>query len=233
VSSLLQLARTFKTEHKIAGWYASEKVHGVRCFWDGGLSRDIPICTVPWANLAVKHRLVATGLWTRYGDVIVAPDWFLNQLPPFPLDGVLHCVPGARSWRGVEYAVFDSPPLSTVFASRNITGPNYSKAIDEMEILAWIKKLDESRLTEYVFTPPDAKFEEVLVFLKENLESQGRIYLHRHTKLPNDETAARQQVARLLERAPRGLVLRNPRASYATRRTNNVLMVKHANTQIS
>ncbi len=49
---LLQLAHNYKPDkHKIAGWYISEKLDGTRCFWDGGLSRDVPTDQVPWASI--------------------------------------------------------------------------------------------------------------------------------------------------------------------------------------
>lgn len=244
--SLVQLAHKFQADrNKVAGWYASEKLDGTRCFWDGGLSRDIATPAVPWANLDKSYKPVATGLWSRYGNVITAPDWFLNQLPPFPLDGELHCgrntlqklrsiigehKPDEKAWKAVEYAVFDSPSLLSVFATRKITGTNYTKNINYQEVRAWMNGLDECRLAEYVMTPPDAKFEEVLVFLRENLESEGRIYLHGQTKLDLDEDEAQKQLRKLFEKVTseggEGLILRHPYANYETKRTRNVLKYK-------
>ena len=243
---LLQQAHKLDPDRaKVGGWYASEKLDGTRCFWDGGLSRDIATQAVPWANLDKSFKPVASGLWSRYGNVIAAPDWFLNQLPPYPLDGELHCGRNTlqklrsiigehkadeKAWKAVEYAVFDSPSLMTVFGSRKITGTNYSKVIDENEVQKWISSLSDCRLAEYVSTPPDAKFEEVLVFLKENLESEGRIYLHGQTKLDLDEETAQKQLTKLFEKVVgeggEGLILRHPYARYETKRTRNVLKYK-------
>lgn len=244
--SLVQLAHKFNPDRaKVAGWYASEKLDGTRCFWDGGLSRDIATRAVPWANLDKSFKPVATGLWSRYGNVIAAPDWFLNQLPPFPLDGELHCgrknfqklrsivgkhTPDPVAWEAVEFAVFDSPSLLSVFATRKISGTQYTKSINYQDVRAWMNTLDESRIAEYVMTPPDARFEEVLVFLKENLESEGRVYLHGQTKLDADEELAREQLDRLFEKVTEagaeGLVVRHPYAVYETKRTRNVLKYK-------
>src|SRR4030042_5487979 len=91
----LMLANKYKRE-KIAGWWVSEKLDGTRAFWDGGVSRGVPTSQVPWANTvnpktgeSKKVKTLATGLWSRYGNPIIAPDWWLNQLPTCLLDGEL------------------------------------------------------------------------------------------------------------------------------------------------
>jgi hypothetical protein len=87
---LLQLADRYDPrKHYVAGWFVSEKLDGTRCFWDGGISRGLPTEQVPWASIIdpktgqkkTKIKPVATGLWSRYGNPIMAPDWWLNQLP--------------------------------------------------------------------------------------------------------------------------------------------------------
>lgn len=79
--------------------WISEKLDGVRAFWDG------------------------RQLWSRRGKVWNAPAWFLAQLPPdLPLDGELWIGRGqfeytsgvCRSsrqddWERVQYMVFDTP----------------------------------------------------------------------------------------------------------------------------
>jgi DNA ligase-1 len=105
----LQLAHTYKpAKHKIVGWWVSEKLDGMRCFWDGGITRGMRTVDVPWAGLyygsnhkkdgvcvegQLKEKIkpIATGLWSRAGNPIVsAPDWFLDKLPVgIPLDGEL------------------------------------------------------------------------------------------------------------------------------------------------
>jgi hypothetical protein len=53
--------------------FVSEKYDGFRAWWDGGVSRGLPITAVPWANKNKKDRLlrepVSTGLWSFYGNV--------------------------------------------------------------------------------------------------------------------------------------------------------------------
>lgn len=81
------------------GWRMSEKFDGVRAIWDG------------------------EQLTTKRGHLIVAPDWFLQQLPKFALDGelwvarqafatvssiVLSQTPDKR-WKAVQYLIFEAP----------------------------------------------------------------------------------------------------------------------------
>jgi len=245
MSAFLQLAHKYEADrYEVAGWYASEKLDGTRCFWDGGLTRDRATPAVPWANLDKSYKPVATGLWSRYGNVIAAPDWFLNQLPCFPLDGELYAnsLEEGRSvlgeheadpeaWKAVSYAVFDSPPLPSVFKTRRINDPNFQKNISFSDIEAWMKNsIDDSILAEYVSTPPEATFEETLVFLNENLESEGRIYLHHQTKLDLDEERARKQLDGLFRKVTsaggEGLVVRHPHTCYEPKRSRNVLKYK-------
>jgi DNA ligase-1 len=135
----LQLAHTYVPgKQNIAGVYVSEKLDGQRAFWDGGISRGILASEVPWSNTAKdKHAFKSTGLWSRYGKVIHAPDWWLDSLPEMLLDGELYAgrekfqhvesvcrnQSGTSDWHGIQYMVFDSPPWLTVFGDRDIYHP--------------------------------------------------------------------------------------------------------------
>jgi len=140
----LQLAHTFDPEkHCVAGWYLSEKLDGMRCYWDGGISRGKLCSQVAYANISKDYRRVtppiATGLWSRYAKPIMAPDWFLDQLPEgIPLDGELYlgrkqfqalmsCVkkldPGPE-WDDVQYKVFDIPSDQQMFRVGRIKNNN-------------------------------------------------------------------------------------------------------------
>src|SRR5205809_6855024 len=96
MSEFLMLAHKYVPERdseRIKGWYCSQKLDGVRAMWDGGVSRGLLASEVPWANVEKDYRYIeenrATGLWSRLGKVIHAPDWFLDQLPLYPMDGEL------------------------------------------------------------------------------------------------------------------------------------------------
>ena len=109
----LQLAQTYKPgKSDIGGWFISEKLDGTRCLWDGGASRGLRTEDVPYAsvidpktgNRKGKVKTFATGLWSRYGNPVVCPDWFLDSLPACPLDGELWAGAGGSSCAGRSVA---------------------------------------------------------------------------------------------------------------------------------
>jgi DNA ligase-1 len=90
------------------GWLLSEKLDGVRAYWDG------------------------KQLLSRLGNLYHAPDWFLAGLPTEPLDGELwlgrkqfqRTVSIVRRqdkkdhWKEIRYVVFDAPKLDQGFEKR-------------------------------------------------------------------------------------------------------------------
>ncbi len=84
----------------VAGWFASEKLDGVRAYWDG------------------------REFWTRGGKRIDAPSWFTADLPTgIALDGEIHAGRGCletakltvqhgKHWLAVEFVTFDAPGAS-------------------------------------------------------------------------------------------------------------------------
>jgi len=60
----LLLLETYKDQN-ITGWVMSEKLDGIRAYWDG------------------------KNLISRGGNIIHAPKWFLKDYPPFEIDGEL------------------------------------------------------------------------------------------------------------------------------------------------
>jgi DNA ligase-1 len=107
-SSQLQKAFVYKGDEKIQGFYMSEKLDGIRGYWDG------------------KHLL------TRKGNIINAPKWFIKNFPPFELDGelwskrnnfefiqstVLKKTPD-KSWEKITYNIFEVPNQKGNFPKR-------------------------------------------------------------------------------------------------------------------
>jgi len=107
--SPLTLARPVPQGWDPQGWLISEKLDGVRAWWDG---RDLRF---------------------RSGKPIAAPRWFLADLPAYPLDGELWLGRGTfealvsavrrqsptdAAWRSVGYHVFESPGSPGTFANR-------------------------------------------------------------------------------------------------------------------
>jgi DNA ligase-1 len=106
--ALLLLAESWDNELDLRGWWMSEKLDGVRAFWDG------------------KRFL------SRQGNIYLAPDWFLEGLPGTPLDGELwidrktfqRTVSIVRRqdksdlWKEVRYLIFDAPEHDAEFEAR-------------------------------------------------------------------------------------------------------------------
>jgi DNA ligase-1 len=61
----LLLAHRWENDTDLTGWWMSEKLDGVRAYWDG-------------------RRFLS-----RLGNEYFAPAWFIEGLPPIPLDGEL------------------------------------------------------------------------------------------------------------------------------------------------
>lgn len=104
----LLLAHSWDQSTDLSGWWMSEKLDGVRAYWDG-------------------QRLIS-----RQGNAFVAPDWFLEGLPPDPLDGelwggrkrfqrtvsIVRRQDGGREWKEIQFVVFDAPGLAQPFEER-------------------------------------------------------------------------------------------------------------------
>lgn len=102
------LAHKWETDVDLRGWWMSEKLDGVRAYWDG------------------------TQFLSRQGNVFHAPDWFKAGLPDHPLDGELwsgrkkfqRTVGIVRRqdktdlWKEIRYVVFDAPAHSGPFEDR-------------------------------------------------------------------------------------------------------------------
>ncbi len=126
-----------------AGWFVSEKLDGVRAFWDGGISRGMLASQVPYSNTVKDvNPQTATGLWSRTGKVIHAPDWWLDELPNFPLDGELFLGRGkfqetystiakyvGGDWKGITYKIFDSPPYRAFIKPRTVKVRDYEFSV--------------------------------------------------------------------------------------------------------
>lgn len=104
----LLLAHKWEVEVDLTGWWLSEKLDGVRAYWDG------------------------TQFLSRLGNRFHAPEWFVEGLPSTPLDGELW---GGRKlfqrtvgivkrqdksplWRDLAYVVFDAPAHGGTFEER-------------------------------------------------------------------------------------------------------------------
>lgn len=246
----LMLAHTFeKKKHRIGGHYISEKRDGHRVLWDGGITRGLLKHDVPWANTAKDERFrefqIATGMWSRYGNVIHAPDWFLNCLPKIPLDGegytrrgpggrqeaasIMKChIPDAR-WMDIRFRVFDMPPIEKIFADGYMTNINYKKLF--YDIVPWIKK--RMAKIKYKFdyrVSPDIKFFTVYKLLQKWLKNCDVAIVEQQTQLPYPQDkaleVAMKMCADITDEKGEGCIIRNPDMPYACERVHHMLKLK-------
>ena len=170
----LLLANVWDPSLDPTGWWMSEKYDGLRGYWDG-------------------HKL-----WTRQGNLIHAPDYFLAELPhDIALDGELWVGHGkfeetisiVRSdrpddrWKRVHFMVFDAPQAKGTF---------------------------EERLQFLRATLPEAnRF--VRVVTQERCQSAAQLL------------ARRDQIVKM---GGEGLMLRKPESAYEPRRSPTLLKVK-------
>jgi DNA ligase 1 len=104
----LLLAHPWDTETDLTGWWMSEKLDGVRAWWDG-------------------RRFLS-----RQGNIYHAPAWFTECLPNVSLDGELWLDRKAfqrtvsivrrhdqsEHWRQITFAIFDAPKVHGTFEDR-------------------------------------------------------------------------------------------------------------------
>ena len=105
----LLLANVYREGVDLDRYWVSEKLDGVRAYWDG-------------------ERLLS-----RKGNPINAPPWFVEHYPRVPLDGELWMgrgaferlsgavrrqVPDDAQWRGIRFMVFDLPASPATFDRR-------------------------------------------------------------------------------------------------------------------
>lgn len=105
----IQLASTFRDDIDINNYWVSEKLDGVRAYWDG------------------KHLI------SRKGNQFQSPKWFTKGFPKIPLDGELwiarnkfELVSGIvrtkkgtkQAWKQISFMIFDEPASQKNFTER-------------------------------------------------------------------------------------------------------------------
>lgn len=232
----LMLAKPYvPNKHDVQGWYASEKLDGIRAWWDGGCTRGMPAHMVPWANTAkdarLRHDVTATGLWTRYGKVIRCPPSFTAGFPPVSLDGELYL--GRRQWQElssivrsheasparweqVRYMVFDAPPFEAVLGSGTVNTPVY-KHLFSSSMAKWC--YDHGAIQ-----TPFRAFETQLKWLNDLLGSCTAAPVEQLKVETLDDVDRR--LDQVVQDAGEGLMLRKPRSFWEPKRSSTLLKVK-------
>ncbi|MBU1668576.1 DNA ligase [bacterium] len=95
----LLLLKSYKNDVNVTGWLMSEKLDGVRAYWDG-------------------KRLIS-----RSGKEFAVPKWFVKDFPPFEIDGelwtkredfenivsIVNQQSAHDGWKDITYQIFEVP----------------------------------------------------------------------------------------------------------------------------
>ncbi|KAJ3142541.1 hypothetical protein HK100_001794 [Physocladia obscura] len=194
----LLLAQKFEpTKTDPTGWWISEKLDGVRAFWDHERQEFV----------------------SRLGNLFTAPDWFKEAMPKnISLDGELFGGRGKFSetvsvvktnnsphWRKIEYQIFDSPsmasqPFEDRIAKLNALYP--SKAASFLSSQSSLPSSSSSTATK---------------------NSHIKIVVHEKCKNLQHVLALLKTVE---SKGGEGLMLREPQSHYIGKRSNTLLKVK-------
>ncbi len=117
-STELMLPEVYTEEKDVSGWLMSEKLDGVRGYWDG------------------------KKLLSKNGIVFYPPVAFIRDLPPFPLEGEIWGGRGSfeqtvsivkkqqphNGWLQLKFAIFDVPKVPSGFTERIAKADNWFAA---------------------------------------------------------------------------------------------------------
>jgi DNA ligase-1 len=203
--SILMESQTYASlKHYVAGWLLSIKLDGMKGFWIPS-ARGMPTCDIPWSS--DKKDRISTGLFSRYGNEIAAPDWFLDILPPFAVVGELWLGPKQfqdlvsitktetpdERWKDIRFKIFDSPK-------------GFGDEIDQ----------------KFYF--------EVYPFLQNNIKESFNVQVINQKKLPLSSKEYKAVIDTEMERAlaqgHEGLMLRDPLSLWEKKRSRNILKLK-------
>ena len=141
-ATTLQKAKTYKGYENIKGWYMSEKLDGIRGYWNG------------------KYFL------SKNGNKIYAPKWFTKNFPSYELDGefwskradfeniqsiILDDTP-SKQWREISYHIFEAPNQDGDFTKRLENVKNYfaKSRLNHVQIIKQIRCKDKSHLEKFM-----------------------------------------------------------------------------------
>ncbi len=169
------LAHSWDNYIDLSGWWMSEKLDGVRAYWDG------------------------TQFISRQGNVYLAPEWFVEDLPrDVHLDGelwigrkafnrtvsIVRRQDKSKDWQEVMYVVFDAPKVEDVFEAR----------------MAYLQQLLDETQPKYA---------------RPHVQERCRDANHLKDELKRVEASGGE-----------GLMLREPKSNYEAGRSSTLLKVK-------
>lgn len=163
----LLLAKVYRGEVNLAEYWVSEKLDGVRGYWNG------------------------KQLLTRQGHPIAAPSWFTQGLPGIELDGELWIARGQfdrvsatirsqlvpdLAWRDVKYMLFDLPGHNGTFDTRLDELKMIVRQVDQpwIQLIRQQKISSVDRLTKHLDEIVSGGGEGLMLHRSASLYQQGR-----------------------------------------------------------
>lgn len=131
----LTLAQVYPDGMDPSGYWVSEKLDGVRAYWDG------------------------SKLWFRSGQPVGAPAWFTRGFPPQPLDGELWLGRGEfellsgivrkveavdAEWKQVKFMLFELPLAPGTFTERK----DQLQRLAEQAAVPWLVAVEQFRVSD-------------------------------------------------------------------------------------
>lgn len=157
----LDFAKVYQKDIDTTGWFMSEKLDGIRGYWDG-------------------ERLLS-----KAGNDLNAPKFFTKNFPPFELDGelwtkrgdfenILSIVKSGKNWEKLTYNIFEVPNANGNFSTRLNKIENYLK-INQTEYIRVIEQIECKNLRhlERVFNNLISKGAEGVMVKNPNAEYQN------------------------------------------------------------
>lgn len=132
----LMLAKVYHAGISLSDYWVSEKLDGVRGYWDG------------------------EKLLTRGGERIVAPAWFTAGWPSTPMDGELWAgrgqfskavstvrqqTPNDDAWRTMHFMVFDLPAQGGPFSDRILA---LNRLVSDLAV-PWVQAVAQSKVASH------------------------------------------------------------------------------------
>ena len=186
----LQKPSNYKDSIDISNWYMSEKLDGIRAYWDG------------------------KELFSKNKNKIFAPSWFTKDFPPFPLDGELWTKRGdfeniqsivlsqqeSKDWENITYNIFEVPNVNGNFQTRLDFLENYLKknpnryiklspqivCKDKNHLNKFLKELLKNGAEGVIIKNPNLSYEtgrtNNSLKVKEFLDDEGKVIAHNFNK---------------------------------------------------
>lgn len=245
MKSQKQILKSGKNKYDVLGWFASEKLDGVRCYWDGGISRGMKKTEIPYANNKSEDERfveepICSGLWSSLGNIIFAPDDFLDGLPSIPLDGELwsgrrqfqrttsivsKITPNPEEWEKISFNVFDSPDYAQVFDNGRLNNTHFKKQMDLNECLRFVRSRINYKPRWWTFEKTQKHLETILEVDNGEVSNCNRVQLIPQLRMDNMGVID-DFLSLVLEKQGEGVVYRHPKSYWEPTRSHMSVKLK-------